>query len=143
MEFASHFTRKQRSKSFLIGNPSVLVKLMTLTKVSSILPQPQVFQVIILGGKSVVAEILMIKNILTKKKRGLYVLPFVSIVMEKAHYLQTLLGNVNIKIQSFHSQGRFIINLSIVEAIWSPNTDIAICTIEKANSLINRLIEEK
>lgn len=29
------------------------------------------------------------------------------------------------------------------ENVWSPGVDIAICTIEKANSLINRVIEEK
>ncbi len=31
----------------------------------------------------------------------------------------------------------------IGENVWSPGVDIAICTIEKANSLINRIIEEK
>eukprot|EP00347_Sterkiella_histriomuscorum_P009329 403341625 len=86
------------------------------------------------GGKSVVAELLMLRQILGYKKRAVYVLPFVSIVTEKQQYLTKLLENVNVKIIGLHSQS---------ENVWSPGVDIAICTIEKANSLLNRIIEER
>jgi replicative superfamily II helicase len=36
-----------------------------------------------------------------------------------------------------------IVKVNAGENVWSPGVDIAICTIEKANSLINRVIEEK
>lgn len=81
-----------------------------------------------------VAEVLMLRSILGFKKRCMYVLPFVSIVTEKEQYLTKICENVNVKIISLHSQS---------ENMWTQNTDLAICTIEKANSLINKIIEEK
>jgi len=39
------------------------------------------------GGKSIVSELLMLRAVLGQKKRAMYILPFVSIVMEKAQYL--------------------------------------------------------
>ena len=100
------------------------------------------------GGKSIIAEIVMIRAILAKKKRVLYVLPYVSIVSEKYEYLSKILSTTNIKILQFHGQGNIIIiiilyiYIYIVENGWSANCDIAICTLEKANSIFNRLIEE-
>jgi len=85
------------------------------------------------GGKSIISEILMLRAILGFKKRAIYVLPYVSIVSEKSSYLAKLCENLNLKVVQLHAQS---------ESVWTPNCDIAICTIEKANSLLNRLIEE-
>ena len=76
----------------------------------------------------------MLRSILGFGKRAIYVLPYVSIVAEKAQYLRRLTEYLNFSIVELHSQS---------DNFWSPNIDLAICTIEKANSLINKLIEEK
>ena len=76
----------------------------------------------------------MFRNILGYRKRAIYVLPYVSIVAEKTQYLSRITDKLNFKIIELHSQS---------EASWTPNVDLAICTIEKANSLLNRLIEEQ
>lgn len=86
------------------------------------------------GGKSMVAEILLLRSVLGMRKRALYVLPFVSIVTEKEVWLTKLLETVNVRLQAFHSQN---------EANWGASTDIALCTIEKANSLLNKMLEEQ
>ena len=39
------------------------------------------------GGKSIVSEILMLRSVLGRRKRAMYVLPYVSIVSEKTQYL--------------------------------------------------------
>ena len=75
----------------------------------------------------------MFRNILGYRKRAIYVLPYVSIVAEKTQYLSRITDKLNFKIIELHSQS---------EASWTPNVDLAICTIEKANSLLNKLIEE-
>ena len=86
------------------------------------------------GGKSIVSEILMLRAILGFRKRAIYVLPYVSIVSEKTQYLSSLTENLNFKIIGLHSQS---------EHVWSSSVDLAICTIEKANGLLNKLIEEQ
>ena len=75
----------------------------------------------------------------------MYVLPFVSIVTEKQQYLNKLCENINLKIIALHSQSNSLVVVICIigEAVWSPGVDLAICTIEKANSLMNRIIEEK
>ena len=76
----------------------------------------------------------MLRAILGFRKRAIYVLPYVSIVSEKAQYLSRLTENLNFKIIGLHSQS---------EQVWTSNVDLAICTIEKANGLLNKLIEER
>ncbi|XP_008558499.1 DNA polymerase theta isoform X1 [Microplitis demolitor] len=87
------------------------------------------------AGKTLVSEILIIKNIFERRKKVIFVLPFVSVVREKMYYFQDLLSETGVKVQGFmggvHPPGGFAA------------TDLAIATIEKANSLINQLMEEK
>ncbi|XP_066246789.1 DNA polymerase theta-like [Euwallacea similis] len=86
------------------------------------------------AGKTLVAEILALKTIFNRKKKTIFILPFVSIVKEKMYYFQDLLEGTGIRVEgymgSYNPPGGFA-------AI-----QFAICTIEKANSLINRLLEE-
>lgn len=86
------------------------------------------------AGKTLVAEILMLKRVLETHTRALIVLPFVSVAREKMHSLQALFQKAGLKIGGYMGNHRPAGGLSSV--------DIAVCTIEKANSLINRLVEE-
>lgn len=86
------------------------------------------------AGKTLVAELLLLKCILERRKKVIMILPFVSIVHEKVSYLQSLLESVGVKVGGFmggHAPPGGLVSV-----------DMAICTIEKANSLINRTMEE-
>ena len=86
------------------------------------------------AGKTFIAELLALKCVLETKKKVVIILPFVSIAHEKAKYLQGIFEPNGVRVGGFmggHSpSGGFA------------TVDIAICTIEKANSLVNRLLEE-
>ncbi|CAH6792318.1 DNA polymerase theta [Phodopus roborovskii] len=86
------------------------------------------------AGKTLVAELLILKRVLEMRKKALFILPFVSVAKEKKYYLQSLFQEVGIKVDGYMGStsptGRF------------SSLDIAVCTIERANGLVNRLIEE-
>ncbi|XP_039699075.1 DNA polymerase theta isoform X2 [Pteropus medius] len=86
------------------------------------------------AGKTLVAELLILKRVLEMRKKALFILPFVSVAKEKKFYLQSLFQEVGIKVDGYMGstspKGHF------------SSLDIAVCTIERANGLVNRLIEE-
>ncbi|XP_042498308.1 helicase and polymerase-containing protein TEBICHI isoform X2 [Macadamia integrifolia] len=86
------------------------------------------------AGKSFVAEILMLRRLFSSGKIALLVLPYVSICSEKAEHLEVLLEPLGKHVRSFYgNQGGGTL---------PKDTSVAVCTIEKANSLVNRLLEE-
>ncbi|KAM6162866.1 DNA polymerase theta [Erethizon dorsatum] len=86
------------------------------------------------AGKTLVAELLILKRVLEMRKRVLFILPFVSVAKEKKYYLQSLFQEVGIKVDGYMGSTSPTGHFS--------SLDIAVCTIERANGLINRLIEE-
>lgn len=87
------------------------------------------------AGKTLVAELLALKCVLEAKKKVIIILPFVSVAHEKTSYLQAIFEPQGVRV------GGFMGNQSPSGGF--ATIDIAICTIEKANSLINRLLEER
>ncbi|KAF5196228.1 Dna polymerase theta protein [Thalictrum thalictroides] len=86
------------------------------------------------AGKSFVAEILMLRRVISTGKMALLVLPYVSICAEKAEHLEVLLEPLGKHVRSYYGiQGGGTL---------PKDTSVAVCTIEKANSLVNRLLEE-
>ncbi|CDW54101.1 DNA polymerase theta, partial [Trichuris trichiura] len=86
------------------------------------------------AGKTLVAEIILLKRVLETGKRGLFILPFISVAREKMLYLHSIYRNVGIQVQGYMG--------TLNPAGGMHSWDVAVCTIEKANSLINRLLEE-
>ncbi|KAM0819610.1 putative P-loop containing nucleoside triphosphate hydrolase protein [Seiridium cardinale] len=111
------------------------------------------------GGKSLVADVLMLKRVLEDKdSKALLVLPYVALVQEKVRWLRRVVQGLSrkspqadrmdteqslwrrradedtIRIVGFFGGGK-------VRATWA-DFDIAVCTFEKANTLINTAIDD-
>ena len=109
------------------------------------------------GGKSLVADVLMLKKVVEgSAKKAILVLPYVALVQEKLKWLRKLVEGVE-KSVSFGTQTNSQLpawrrpqNSSVqvvgffggskARSSWS-DVDIAVCTIEKANALVNTAIE--
>uniref|UniRef100_A0A182NH52 DNA polymerase theta n=1 Tax=Anopheles dirus TaxID=7168 RepID=A0A182NH52_9DIPT len=86
------------------------------------------------AGKTLVSEFLLAKTIAERKLKAMLILPFVAVAREKMLYLRDLLESGGMRVEGFyggyHPPGGF------------ESVDLAVCTIEKANSIVNRLLEQ-
>lgn len=87
------------------------------------------------AGKTLIAELIALKCVLERRKKVMIILPFVSVAHEKENYLRSIFEPQGVRV------GGFMGNQSPVGGF--AGVDIAICTIEKANSLVNHLLEER
>ena len=111
------------------------------------------------GGKSLVADVLLLRRVIDDPtKKAILVLPYVALVQEKLRWLRRAVEGVEKRVdpQWLNSDGqngpkRFdqsnIVRVggffggSQTRNTWN-DIDIAVCTIEKANSLVNSAVEE-
>lgn len=86
------------------------------------------------GGKTYVAEVLLMRMVWERKKIALFVLPFIAIVTEKVRSLKAFAKRLGFQVEGFyHNSGRLPV---------SKKPTLCICTIEKANLITSLLIEE-
>ncbi|ESL06340.1 DNA polymerase theta (helicase domain only) [Trypanosoma rangeli SC58] len=86
------------------------------------------------GGKTLVAEILLLRCLLNRRKSCFFVLPFVSLAEEKAEGLRPFGDALGFSVDGHYgTQGRLPL---------PRRTTVFVCTIEKANSLLNHMLEE-
>jgi DNA polymerase theta len=83
------------------------------------------------AGKTLVAEILMVKRLVEERQKVIVILPFVSIVNELTQKLKKFYPDFVVHGYYGNQSGPQF-----------EDVDVAICTIEKGNNLVNRLIED-
>ena len=86
------------------------------------------------GGKSLPADIMLLRAAVEFGKKALLVLPFVSMCVEKSASLEEFSAECNFIVESYWG-GHGIFPLS-------KGPQVCICTIEKANVILNWCLEE-
>ena len=88
------------------------------------------------GGKTLVSEMLMVRELLCNRKNSLYILPYVSIVQEKIRTLSSLAVSLNFAVEEFAgTRGSFPPRKRESKRV------IYIATLEKAHGIVNSLME--
>ena len=86
------------------------------------------------SGKTLVAEIALLKCVILQRKVAIFVLPFVSIVVEKMRSFERIGKALDFIVDGFYgSRGQLPL---------TPGARLVVGTIERVNGLVNSLIEE-
>lgn len=91
------------------------------------------------GGKTLVSELAILRAAITLRKKAIFILPFVSLVIEKERYFKKIANHYNrlkakrdkVMVKGYHG------DIGLHGAL---KENIIICTIEKANLIINNII---
>ncbi|MCP9263449.1 Chromosome-associated kinesin KIF4 [Dirofilaria immitis] len=85
------------------------------------------------AGKTIVAELIAVNTVRQLHCKAVFIFPYISVAKEKFLILQKIWRRVDLRISAFMGS-----HSSPFQA-W----DASVCTIEKANSLLNRMIDDK
>ena len=91
------------------------------------------------GGKTMVAELLMLRRLALRTRGGrgtiFFVVPFVSLAEEKAQHFRSTWADLGVGVRVYHGDDGSTTPLTADVAV-------AVCTIERANIMLNRLLDD-